>query len=189
MATKKSQRIFIWVIAIVMTVGTVAGFVAMMLAPQNQKIDQEQQTKAYEEYQKQAEVQAKAHAVSSKPLNGYAAEAFDKVSVGELKVETLKQGEGEALKADSTANVNYFGWTSDGKIFDSTNQDGTTTPTDISLSSVIQGWTQGLTGVKTGSTVKLTIPSSLAYQAAGSPPLIGANEPLQFIIEVKELKK
>jgi peptidylprolyl isomerase len=86
-------------------------------------------------------------------------------------------------------NVNYFGWTSDGKIFDSTNQNGTTTPTDISLSGVIKGWTQGLTGVKVGSTVKLTIPAALGYAEAGSPPNIGPNEPLQFIIEIKELKK
>lgn len=189
MATKKSQRIFIWVIAIVMTVGTLAGFVAMILAPQNEKVDQQQQEKDYAEYQKQVEAQALAHAASSKALDGYAAEAFDKASVAELKVETLKQGDGEALTADSTANLNYFGWTSDGKIFDSTNQNGTTTPTDISLSGVIPGWTQGLTGVKAGSTVKLTIPAALGYAEAGSAPLIGPNEPLQFIIEVKELKK
>jgi len=189
MATKKSQRMFIWVIAIVMTVGTVAGFVAMMLAPQNQKIDQQQQEKAYADYQKQMEEQAAAHAASSKPLDGYMAEAFDKAGATELKVETLKQGEGEVLKADSSVNVNYFGWTSDGKIFDSTNQNGTTTPTDISLSGVIKGWTQGLTGVKVGSTVKLTIPAALGYAEAGSPPNIGPNEPLQFIIEIKELKK
>ena len=36
MATRKSQRIVIWVISIVMLVGTVGGFIAMMAAPGNE---------------------------------------------------------------------------------------------------------------------------------------------------------
>lgn len=188
MATRKSQRIFIWVIAVVMTIGTIAGFVAMMIAPGNQKKDVEQQSKTNAEQQKQQEASAAAHIASSKPLEGYAAEAFDKASVTELKVDTLVQGDGTAAKADSTVSANYFGWTSDGKIFDSSNQDGKTLPVEFPLNGVIQGWAQGLTGVKAGSFVKLTIPASMAYAETGSAPSIGPNEPLQFIVELREVK-
>lgn len=187
MATKKSQRIFIWVIAIVMTVGTVAGFIAMMIAPTNEKIDAEQQQaqydKAMEDYQKQMEEAKKAN----QPLAGYEAVAFDKASVTELKVETLVEGTGEVLKADSKISANYFGWDSSGAIFDSTNKNGTVTPAEFSLAEFIKGWTDGLTGVKVGSTVKLTIPADKAYgdTDTGSGQPVG---PLMFIVEVKEKK-
>lgn len=184
MATSTAQRAGIWVIAVVLTVGTIAGFVAMILAPQNEAADtasqQAEYQKALKEYQEQ---QAKAN----QPLSGYTAEAFDGAAVTELKVDTLVEGTGEALVANSKISANYFGWTSDGKIFDSTNKDGTTTPAEFGLDQVIKGWTEGLTGVKVGSTVKLTIPADKAYGATdkGDGRPVG---PLQFIVEVKELK-
>ena len=136
---------------------------------------------------KQLQEQQEAQNTPKEPLPGYSAEAFDPASVAGLKVETLTQGEGTAASAESTVNANYFGWTSDGKIFDSTNKGGTVTPIDFPLSSVIEGWTEGLTGVKQGSTVKLTIPAEKAYGSGdkGDGRPVG---PLVFIIEVKEVK-
>lgn len=181
MATSKSQRIGIWVIAVVMAVGTIGSFFVVILANDNEKVDQQTQQ---QEYQKVVEEMRKAN----KPLEGYQAAAFDKASVTELKVETLKQGEGEVVKADSTISANYFGWSSDGSIFDSTNKNGTVTPIDFSLAQVIKGWTEGLTGVKVGSTVKLSIPADKAYgdvdTGTGQP-----TGPLMFIVEVKEIKQ
>ena len=186
MATKKSQRIGIWIIAIAMVVGTVGGFVAMMVDPggeTRQKIESDRQMA---EYQKQMEAAAKARLESSKALEGYEASKFESSEITELRVEMLKEGDGEVLDADSTISANYFGWLSDGTIFDSTNQDGTVEPAQFPLSGVIEGWTKGLTGVKVGSVVRLTIPSDQAYGSAGNPPNIGPDEPLRFIIEVKE---
>jgi len=185
MATKKSQRIFIWVIAIVMTVGTVAGFIAMMIAPTNQKIDQAAQEKAIAEYQKQAEKQEAERLESLRPLDGYQAEAFDAAAVTSLQTDVLVEGSGEALQKDSPLNINYFGWTADGKIFDSTNINGVTTPNDqLTMTTVIEGWKKGLVGKKIGSTVKLMVPTELAYgenaAASGRP-----EGPLAFIVEIK----
>jgi len=187
MATPKHQRIGIWVIAVVMIIGTIGSFVAIILANDNQKIDQAEQQKAMEQYQQQMKEASEKNAAASKPLEGYNAEAFDAASVTELKVDTLKEGDGKAAEAGSTVNANYFGWTADGKIFDSTNKDGTVTPIDFSLTQVIQGWTKGLTGVKAGSVVKLSIPTDLAYgpSAAESGQPAG---PLMFIVELKEVK-
>ena len=123
------------------------------------------------------------------PLPGYEATAFDATSVTELKVEVLKQGDGAAANTDSKVTINYFGWTSDGKIFDSSNKGGTVSPlADYPLTGFIKGWTEGLTGVKQGSVVKLTIPADKAYGATGSPPSIGPNQPLVFIVELTEVK-
>lgn len=192
MATSTAQRTGIWIIAIVLTVGTVAGFIAMILAPGNdakdaakQQADYQKMVKDYQEQQKKAREE---NARASQPLDGYNAAAFDPASVTALKVETLKPGTGETLKADSSISANYFGWTSDGKIFDSSKKNGTTTPAEFSLTGVIKGWTEGLTGQKVGSVVKLTIPADKAYGATddGSGNPVG---PLQFIVEIKELKK
>lgn len=136
---------------------------------------------------KQLEEQNKMQQEPKEPLNGYSAAAFDPASVTALNVETLVEGDGPAATAESTVNANYFGWTSDGKIFDSTNNGGTATPIDFPLSGVIPGWTEGLTGVKQGSTVKLTIPADKAYgsEDMGDGRPFG---PLVFIVEVKEVK-
>jgi peptidylprolyl isomerase len=143
------------------------------------------QQKALEQLKAQQEA-AQAAQAANEPLEGYSAAAFDKAAVTSLQVETLKEGDGTAATATSTVKANYFGWTSDGKIFDSSKKQGAEAkPIDFSLSGVIKGWTDGLTGVKAGSVVKLTIPADQAYGAAGSPPSIGANEPLQFIVSVE----
>lgn len=188
MATKKAQRVGIWVIAAAMIIGTVGGFAAMMLAPKNEAADQARLQEDFKKYQDEQLKAQEESAKANRALDGYTAEAFDPATAKELKVEVLKQGEGEVLKSDSSVTVNYFGWTTDGKIFDSSNKNGTVTPVDLSLSGVIEGWKEGLTGVKAGSTVKLTIPADKAYgsEDTGTGQPVG---PLQFIIEVKELNK
>lgn len=191
MATSTAQRTGIWIIAIVLAIGTIAGFIAMILSPQNdakdaakQQADYQKMIKQYQDQQKQSR---EANAASSQPLDGYSAEPFDAASVTALKVDTLVQGTGETVKSNSTITANYFGWTADGKIFDSSKKNGTTTPIDFGLDQVIKGWTEGLTGVKVGSVVKLTIPADKAYGATddGSGNPVG---PLQFIVEVKAVK-
>lgn len=180
MATSNRQRVGIWVIAIVMAVGTIGSFFVIILSNDNAKLDQKSQQEAY---QKMLDEQKK----QNKPLEGYQAAAFDKNSVTELKTEVLKQGDGAEVKADSTITANYFGWSSDGSIFDSTNKNGTTTPIDFSLAQVIKGWTEGLAGQKVGSTVKLSIPADKAYGSVdnGDGRPFG---PLMFIVEIKALK-
>lgn len=181
MATKTSQRIGIWIIAVVMTVGTLGAFFLPILMSDNAAKDAEEMQALYDESKQQQPTQAE-------PLEGYSAEPFDPESVTELKNETLKPGEGQAATASSKLKVNYFGWTSSGQIFDSSRKAGTTTPIELGLDSVIAGWTEGLAGTKAGSVHKLTIPSDKAYGETGSPPTIGPNEPLVFIVEVLEVK-
>lgn len=183
MATRTSQRVGIWIIAIVMGVGTLGAFFLPILVNDNANKEAKTQQQALEAYQKQIEEQQKAN----KPLPGYEVATFDKKSVTELKVEVLKQGDGKAAEATSTVTANYFGWTSDGKIFDSTNKNGTVTPIDFGLDKVIKGWTEGLTGVKQGSVVKLLIPADLAYGSQGSS-MIGPNEPLAFVVELVKVQ-
>lgn len=159
----------------------------IVLLMQNNKTDSSQQAQLQQQIQDQLKQQKEA-SMPKEPLPGYEAASFDGASVTELKVETLVEGTGTVAAKDSTVTANYFGWTSDGKIFDSTNKGGTVTPIDFPLSGVISGWTEGLTGVKEGSVVKLTIPADKAYGANGSPPSIGPNQPLVFIVQLTGVK-
>jgi FKBP-type peptidyl-prolyl cis-trans isomerase len=171
-----------------MTVGTIGSFFVVILANSNQTKDAEQQQKLFAEYQENQKKAQEERQKTLEPLEGYAAEAFDAASVSELKSEVLVEGTGAELKEDSGMSVNYFGWTADGKIFDSTRVKGVTTPTDqLKLNGVIEGWKEGLVGKKAGSVVKLTIPADKAYGSTdnGMGQPVG---PLMFIVEVKEVK-
>lgn len=186
MATTNSQRIGIWIIAGVLLVGTLGGFIAMMLSPGNAQIDAAEQEKQMAQYQEQQKAAAEESAKSAEPLEGYSAAPFDAASVTELQKEVLVQGSGEAVKETDTINVSYFGWLSDGRIFDSSKRSGTNTPIDLPLNGVIAGWTEGLKGEKVGSTIKLTIPADKAYGAQASG-IIPANSPLVFILTINSI--
>jgi FKBP-type peptidyl-prolyl cis-trans isomerase len=186
MATPKAQRIGIWIIAIVLMVGTLGSFLAMGLMPINQKIDQAAQQKAYDDYLAQQDASSKSNAASSEGFGGYTSQTFD-ASVTKLNVEILKPGDGATVSSSDSINCSYFGWLSDGTIFDSSKKIGKDdAPITLSLSGVISGWTEGLAGVKVGSVVRLTIPADKGYGAQGSGA-IPANSPLQFIVEIHSI--
>lgn len=179
-AKENAKRAVILMAALGFVFSSVAVTVLYFLETKNQTEQQTQQAEAMKKMQEEQNA-------PKEPLPGQSATAFDPASVTELKVETLTEGNGAAATANSTVSANYFGWTSDGKIFDSTNKGGTVTPIDFPLNGVIKGWTEGLTGVKQGSVVRLTIPAEKAYgsvdNGGGAP--VG---PLMFIVEVKEVK-
>jgi peptidylprolyl isomerase len=64
--------------------------------------------------------------------------------------------------------VNYTGWTTDGKMFDSSVQRGE--PATFSLNQVIPGWTEGLQMMVEGEKRRFWIPESLAYQGQPGQP-------------------
>lgn len=108
------------------------------------------------------------------------------VSAGEgtapkdLKVGTVKAGEGEACGADAVLKVNYHGQLWDGKKFDSSFDRGN--PAVFSLKQVVPGWGQGLKEAKPGSRTLLVIPPELGYgdQATGDIP---AGSTLVFVVD------
>ncbi len=101
----------------------------------------------------------------------------------EMVVQPLIQGEGAEVGEDDTVTVQYSGVTwSDGETFDSSWERGASAT--FSLNGVIPGWKEGLAGQKVGSRVLLSIPADKAYGEQGSPPKIGPNEPLLFVVDI-----
>lgn len=81
----------------------------------------------------------------------------------------LKHGEGtERPKATSTVTVHYSGWTTDGKLFDSSVTRGQTI--SFPLNRVIPGWTEGLQLMVAGEKRRFWIPENLAYKGAPGAP-------------------
>ncbi len=81
----------------------------------------------------------------------------------------------------------YTGWLVDGTQFDS-NQDAAN-PLSFELGSgyVIDGFDEGITGMKVGGVRKLVMPSSLAYGIGGFPPRIPGEATLVFDVELMEV--
>jgi FKBP-type peptidyl-prolyl cis-trans isomerase len=184
MASANRQRIGIWIIAVVMVVGTIGSFVVIILSNQNaQKTQATANATAAAQTAEQNQA-ADENAQNSVALSGYSARTFNS-NVSALTVDTLTQGTGATVTATDTVNVSYFGYLSDGVIFDSSTKKSPAgdTPASLSLSGVIAGWTQGLAGQKVGSVVRLTIPASLAYGTTAEG-VIPADSPLEFIIEI-----
>ena len=99
-----------------------------------------------------------------------------------LKHEALRAGEGRAPKSSDTVTVHYAGWTTDGKLFDSSYARGK--PATFPLGRVIGGWTEGLQLMREGGASRFVIPPALAYGARGAPPNIGPNATLVFQVEL-----
>ena len=107
----------------------------------------------------------------------------------ELVVKDLVKGNGATAKAGSQLTVNYVGVShSDGKEFDSSFDSGQPFQFELGASMVIPGWDEGLEGMKVGGRRMLTIPPDKAYGAQGSPPAIGPNEALVFVIDLLAAK-
>ena len=102
-----------------------------------------------------------------------------------LVAKDLIKGKGATAKAGSQLTVNYVGVShSDGKQFDSSFDRREPIEFELGASRVIPGWDEGLEGMKVGGRRQLTIPPDKAYGAQGSPPTIGPNETLVFVIDL-----
>jgi FKBP-type peptidyl-prolyl cis-trans isomerase len=112
-----------------------------------------------------------------------------------LKIIDLTVGTGAAAKTGENAEVQYTGWLTTCRQFDSSRSPGRTTFTFvIGQGQVIGGWDEGLLGMKVGGKRKLIIPPELAYGAQGQTDqttgaqIIPPNATLIFEIELKSLK-
>lgn len=119
------------------------------------------------------------------PSDVKAAPADAETTASGLASKMLQKGTGESHpKAEDTVKVHYSGWTTDGKLFDSSVQRGQ--PTSFPLNGVIAGWTEGLQLMVVGEKRRFWIPGKLAY---GENP--GGGRPggtLVFDVELLEIK-
>ncbi|HEY6114600.1 MAG TPA: FKBP-type peptidyl-prolyl cis-trans isomerase [Candidatus Dormibacteraeota bacterium] len=112
-----------------------------------------------------------------------------------LKLMDVKVGTGTVAKSGQNADVNYTGWTTDGKAFDSSRFAGRTPfEFQIGQQQVIAGWDEGVPGMQVGGKRCLKIPPELGYGANGQQDqttgqyIIPPNATLVFEIELLSVK-
>jgi FKBP-type peptidyl-prolyl cis-trans isomerase len=105
-----------------------------------------------------------------------------------LEYWDIKVGTGAVAETGKHVKVDYTGWLTNGKKFDSSV--GTGRPFDFMLGAgqVIKGWDEGVVGMKIGGKRQLRIPPDLAYGPAGYSTVIPPNSTLIFDVRLVEVK-
>jgi FKBP-type peptidyl-prolyl cis-trans isomerase len=115
------------------------------------------------------------------PSDVAAAPADAKVTASGLATKVLTPGKGKDHPAASDrVKVDYTGWTTDGKMFDSSVVRGQ--PTTFGVGEVIPGWTEALKLMVTGEKRRLWIPAKLAY---GDHPQMGGAPSGNLVFDVE----
>ena len=104
----------------------------------------------------------------------------------------IEVGDGTAAKKGDNVKVHYTGWlykdNKKGSKFDSSHDRNTPFTFPLGQRRVIQGWEEGVQGMKIGGKRLLYIPPHLGYGERGAPPAIPPNSWLLFEIELLDTK-
>ncbi|GAA1902277.1 FKBP-type peptidyl-prolyl cis-trans isomerase [Arthrobacter gandavensis] len=103
----------------------------------------------------------------------------------DLVIEDIIVGDGAEAKAGDTVSTHYVGVAfSTGEEFDASWNRGAPLDFTVGIGQVIQGWDQGLLGMKVGGRRRLEIPSHMAYGDRGAGSAIAPGESLIFVVDL-----
>jgi peptidylprolyl isomerase len=107
-----------------------------------------------------------------------------------LVKEDIVRGEGPAAERGDRLTVQHAGVVfSTGAELDGSWATGRPYTFVLGSGDVIEGWNRGLVGMRKGGRRMLTIPPELGYGAQGSPPAIGPNETLVYVVDLLEIRR
>jgi len=101
-----------------------------------------------------------------------------------LQYQDLVVGSGASPKTGQQVTVHYTGRLKDGTKFDSSVDRREPFSFQIGVGQVIQGWDEGVAGMKVGGKRKLIIPPQLGYGARGAGNVIPPDATLYFEVEL-----
>lgn len=104
----------------------------------------------------------------------------------ELLIEDLVLGDGAECAAGQQVSVDYCGvsW-STGAEFDASWDRNDTFTFGLGAGQVITGWDDGVRGMRVGGRRRLTIPPQLGYGSLGAGGVIGPDETLIFVVDLR----
>ncbi len=107
-------------------------------------------------------------------------------TVESLQIIDIVPGNGDEVPAGATITAHYTGaLCNNGVIFQSSHDGGE--PITFPLNGVIEGWRDGVPGMKVGGVRRILIPAAMAYGAQSPAANIPANSDLVFDIELVSL--
>ena len=196
--TSPKQRIIIALIAIFMLGSTFALYAGIVLNASNSSSsgvtvtaeEEDRYNELMTEYQEKVDKQAAD--LSSKYFKTFSkykdrAKSFNQADIDDIYKKDLKEGTGaKVTDAEFTDYAAYYiGWLKDGTVFDSSFDD-VKEPTSLKTplignANMIEGWKQGIIGMRIGGIREISIPAALAYgdEDNGTIP---ANSALKFVI-------
>jgi peptidylprolyl isomerase len=103
----------------------------------------------------------------------------------DLLIEDVVVGDGDEAQPGQQVQVHYVGvaW-SNGEQFDASWDRGQPFAFGLGAGQVIQGWDQGVAGMKVGGQRRLTIPPHLGYGSRGAGGVIKGGETLVFVVDL-----
>ena len=111
----------------------------------------------------------------------------------DLKYKDLEVGTGVTAKVGKIVVVHIIGWLNDngkkGKEFLNSYQRGKPVAFKLGTNKVMQGWNEGIVGMKVGGKRRLMVPSELGYGAKGVDDIVPANADLIFDVELIKVKE
>ena len=109
--------------------------------------------------------------------------------------QDVTPGTGAEAAKGNTVRVHYTGWLYDssaannrGTKFDSSKDRGEPFDFNLGAGEVIQGWDEGVAGMKVGGTRVLTIPPEMGYGSRGAGGVIPPNATLVFEVELLDVR-
>lgn len=123
------------------------------------------------------------------------ADVAEPAGLSDLVIEDVVEGEGMPVQAGQRAEMHYTVWLHDpdaegerGKFLQTSKERGQTYTFMVGNDSVIQGWHQGVPGMKVGGTRVLKVPSRLAYGARGAGSDIPPHSDIIFELDLVSIQ-
>lgn len=192
--TSTKQRIVIAIIAILLLGSTIAAYVAIVVSSGNSGNNNSKLSKLEQQYtEKQTEITNYAATLSNTYFTDFSSyrsrvKAFNAEAANSVGIQKtdLKEGTGRELVTDDIDYFAYYiGWCPDESVFDSSFDDYDN-PTSLKAplyagQGLIEGWNEGVIGMKIGGVREIQMPGELAYGT--SREICGTtNSALKFII-------
>lgn len=107
----------------------------------------------------------------------------------ELISTDLVEGDGPEATAGDTVSAHYVGVAfSTGEEFDASWNRGAPLDFKVGVGQVIQGWDQGILGMKVGGRRRLEVPAAMAYGDQGAGSVIAPGESLIFVVDLMGIR-
>ncbi len=197
--TSLKQRIIIGVIAVIMVGSMIASYVAIIAGggtadstATSEKLGEKRMEYYYNNYQDKIEALKKLTTDDFKTFSPYLDKvvAYNEAAANHdgVKVVDYMQGTGREIKGEDNDYLAYYvGWCADETIFDSSFDDASNPKAFAKVLNasvgMIEGWNDGVQGMKLGGVREITVPGELAY---GEKMEIcgGYNKPLKFLMMI-----